>query len=134
MSVGSGINPPKEIGSFNVQRSGILNPTRWKNLYELLGSVGTVSEARKHINIISIAFFVQELNKRVHSNCECRCREQGIDYFRFNPKLDNDVDSGQIKTKKLLPMLWETKRYLHKEKEKMDKLIELLKQSLFHSH
>ena len=71
------------------------------------------------------------MNKRVHSNCDCRCREQGIDYFRFNPELDDVVDSGQIQTKKLLTMLWETKKYLHKEKDKMDKLVDLLSKSSF---
>ena len=75
--------------------------------------------------------YIQAMNKRVHSNCECRCREQGIDYFRFNHELDDGVDSGEIKTEILLSMLWETKKYLHKEREKMDKLIELLRQSTF---
>ena len=76
-------------------------------------------------------YFIQVMNKRVHSNCECRCREQGIDYFRFNPELDDIVDSGQIQTKILLSMLWQTKKYLHQEKEKMDKLVELLSKSSF---
>ena len=69
------------------------------------------------------------MNERVHGNCKSRCEEQGIDYFRFNPKLDNGVASGQIKTDALLKMLWETRRYLHTKKDKMDKLIELLRQS-----
>lgn len=73
------------------------------------------------------------MNRRVHTNCESRCREQGIGYFRFNPELDNGVDADQIQTRKLLSMLWETKKYLHQEKETMDKLVELLKQSSFNT-
>lgn len=71
------------------------------------------------------------MGKRVHSNCECRCREQGIAYFRLNPELDDGVGSGQIETKVLLSMLWETKKYLHKEKDKMDELVDLLSKSYF---
>ena len=108
VSIGSGVNPTKEIGSVNIQRFHVMNIARWKNLIELLGSAASsVSD----------------------SNCESRCREQGIDYFRFDPKLDNGVESGQIKTDALLSMLWETRTYLHAKKDKMDELVELLRQS-----
>ena len=69
------------------------------------------------------------MNEMVHGNCKCRCQEQGIDYFRFNPKLDNGVESGQIKTDALLSMLWETRKYLHEKKDEMDRLVKLLRQS-----
>ena len=44
VSIGSGINPSKEIGSVNVQRIRAINPLRWKNLMDLFGSVIDVSE------------------------------------------------------------------------------------------
>ena len=69
------------------------------------------------------------MNERVHGNCRSRCEEQGIDYFRFNPKLNNGVGSGEIKTDALKEMLWETRQYLQTEREKMDKLVDLLRQS-----
>ena len=43
VSVGTGINPSKEIGAINVTRLQVVNLTRWKNLLELLGSVMAVS-------------------------------------------------------------------------------------------
>lgn len=43
VSIGSGINPSKEIGSVSVHRIHAINPTRWKNLLELFNSVVSVS-------------------------------------------------------------------------------------------
>lgn len=43
VSIGTGVNPSKEIGSINVSRLQVVNPKRWKNLLELFGSVMDVS-------------------------------------------------------------------------------------------
>ena len=45
------------------------------------------------------------MDEIVHCNCESWCREQGIDYFHFNPQLDNGVDLGQIRTNALAALL-----------------------------
>ena len=41
VSIGSGINPTKEIGPLNFQRLQAMNPLRWKNLIDLLGSAAS---------------------------------------------------------------------------------------------
>ena len=43
VSVGTGVNPSKEIGVVNISRLQVVNVTRWKNLRELLASVMDVS-------------------------------------------------------------------------------------------
>ena len=43
VSIGTGVNPSKEIGSVNVSRLQVVNPKRWKNLLGLLASVMAVS-------------------------------------------------------------------------------------------
>ena len=55
----------------------------------------------------------------VHCIYENQRREQRIDYFCFNPQLDNGVDSGQIRTVALLLVYYtmgddHVMRYLHK--------------------
>ena len=42
-------------------------------------------------------------------NCESRCKEQGIPYFRFSPKLDEVIAAGEVDTKKLIDMIIQTK-------------------------
>ncbi len=37
LSIGSGTNPPKEIGKINVQKS-TLNPRTWMNFFDVVGS------------------------------------------------------------------------------------------------
>ncbi len=37
LSIGSGTNPPKEIGKINVQKS-TLNPKTWMNFFDVVGS------------------------------------------------------------------------------------------------
>ena len=43
VSIGTGVNPSKEIGSVNVSRLQVVNLKRWKNLLGLLASVMAVS-------------------------------------------------------------------------------------------
>lgn len=91
----------------------------------------------KFIMEFSLARFVtllhalQITSPSTHSNCQSRCREQGIKYFRFNPVLAEAVDSGQKDHKKLLNMLWTTQTYLNQPNvsEEMNKLVQLLKHS-----
>ena len=60
-----------------------------------------------------------------------RCREQGIDYFRFNPELSEKVDSDQQDSSVLHKMILRTRQYLREPavREDMDKLIQLLNES-----
>ena len=73
--------------------------------------------------------FFQVLNVNAHHNCASRCQEQGIEYFRFDPPLENAVESDETDNKKLLDMLWETRVDTHNHNEEMDRLVKLLDES-----
>lgn len=62
-------------------------------------------------------------------NCQSRCQEQGIKYFRFDPTLEEKIDSGEKDSEKLINMLYRTRSYLHGEKNNLDELLFELKQS-----
>ena len=79
--------------------------------------------------ILHFMHIIQVLNKTAHSNCRSRCREQGIEYFRFSPPLSQTIDSDQKDSVKLTQMLWETRQYLHSVTEEVDKLVSLLRDS-----
>lgn len=71
------------------------------------------------------------MNQQADENCSSRCIEQNITYIRLNPKLNNEVDSGETDNNKLIEMLWLTRQYLHMAKDeykrfKMDVLAEAL--------
>ena len=71
----------------------------------------------------------QVLNPTASKNCESRCQEQGIEYFRFNPQLEETVESNEINNRKLLAMLHRTRVYMNDVKDQVDKLASLLQQS-----
>ena len=54
----------------------------------------------------------------VAENSRSRCEEQDIPFFRFSPKFDMIISSGETDTEKLLNMVIKTKIYL-KEQEKL---------------
>ena len=76
-----------------------------------------------------IVLFSQVLNVNAHHNCASCCQEQGIEYFRFNPPLENAVESNEKDNKKLLDMLWETRVDMNNHSEEMDRLVKLLDES-----
>ena len=80
---------------------------------------------------VSRYIFVQVLSKQTASSCLSRCREQGIEYFRFNPELKRKVDSDQQNSTILQEMILTTRQYLNEEevKKDMDWLIQLLRES-----
>jgi len=41
----------------------------------------------------------------VAENCRVRCKEQGILYYRFSPQLEEEIESGETNTAKLLDMI-----------------------------
>lgn len=60
-----------------------------------------------------------------------RCREQGIEYFRFNPELSQKVDSDQHDSAILHKMIFSTRQYMREPtvKQDVDRLIQLLNES-----
>ena len=53
-------------------------------------------------------------------SCRCMCVEQGINYVRLNPILDTEIDPGETDDKKLLDMLWTTRKYMNHSTHKLD--------------
>ena len=64
-----------------------------------------------------------------HHNCESRCQEQGIEYFRFDPSLEKAVEKDETNNEKLLDMLWETRVDMNSHSEEMNRLVKLLDES-----
>ena len=42
-------------------------------------------------------------------NCNFRCLELNIPYYRFSPKLDDVIAAGETDNEKLLEMMWRTR-------------------------
>ena len=53
-------------------------------------------------------------------SCRSMCVEQNINYVRLNPTLDTEIDSGETDDKKLLDMLWTTRKYMNHSLHKLD--------------
>ena len=73
----------------------------------------------------------QIVSKQTSASCMTRCREQGIEYFRFNPELSEKVASDQHDSSILHKMILDTRQYMMQPqvKQSMDNLIRLLNQS-----
>ncbi len=76
-------------------------------------------------------FVLQVIGKQMDASCRNRCREQGIEYFRFNPQLHEKVDSAQHDSAILQDMVFTTRQYLRETtvKDDMDRLVKLLMKS-----
>ena len=45
----------------------------------------------------------------------------GLNYFRFNPPLSEDVELDESNDNVLINMLWDTRAYIHKNRELLNK-------------
>ena len=45
----------------------------------------------------------------------------GLNYFRFNPELSEDVELDECDDRVLINLLWDTRNYLHKNKDLVQK-------------
>ena len=45
-------------------------------------------------------------------NCRCRCEEEGMRYFRLNPRMEVVVRSGETDTGTLVNMILQTRKEL----------------------
>ena len=41
-----------------------------------------------------------------------KASQEGIQYLRFNPSLETEVDAGETDDNKLVDMLWTTRKYM----------------------
>ena len=44
------------------------------------------------------------------SNCKSRCEEQGVRYFRLNPRLEEVIGSGETDTETLIAAILQTRK------------------------
>ena len=56
----------------------------------------------------------------IAQNVSSRCREQGVEYFRFSPKLNEDISSGETDLNKLYEMVLCAKNSVTVSKESVD--------------
>ncbi|XP_030372689.1 85/88 kDa calcium-independent phospholipase A2 isoform X2 [Scaptodrosophila lebanonensis] len=64
---------------------------------------------------------------RVVDRARAWCSTIGIPYFRFNPQLSEDIAMDEKNDQKLINMLWHTKAYMHKNRNKIIEMINFLK-------
>ena len=53
----------------------------------------------------------------VVERAKCWCEMVGLSYFRFNPPLSEDVELDEVDDKVLINTIWETRVYLHKNRD-----------------
>ena len=54
------------------------------------------------------------------------CEMVGLNYFRFNPPLSEDVELDEQNNNALITMLWDARVYLHKNRDLVDKAARIL--------
>lgn len=108
VSVGGGKNPVIKLGSTDVFAAHSFDRT--KHLLTLFSSALGESEV-------------------IADNCRSRCKEQGIDYYRLNPRLEEVVKSGETSAMKLVNMILQTKRELYSRYEFSNVVLVLFKLS-----
>lgn len=53
-----------------------------------------------------LLYLIQLLeSEMVAENCETRCNEQGIQFYRFSPHLDKVIPAGETDNEKLIDMI-----------------------------
>ena len=50
-------------------------------------------------------------------NCKSRCEEQGVRYFRLNPRMEEVVGSGETDVSTLIGMILQTRKELEERPE-----------------
>ena len=65
-------------------------------------------------------------SETVAENSRCRCREQGISFYRFSPHLNDVILGTEIDNEKLFNMVIQTRiEMVTKRMQGMDELVEL---------
>ena len=67
-------------------------------------------------------------SETVAENSECRCREQGIAFYRFSPHLRDVISGTEVDNLKLFNMVIQTRvETVTKRMEGMDHLVEMFR-------
>ena len=67
------------------------------------------------IRILTSNFILLQVEgnaRECEESCRCMCEQQGIQYLRLSPLLRTAVNAGERDDKKLLDMLWTTRKYM----------------------
>lgn len=67
------------------------------------------------------------MQKQVVDRARSWCSMIGCAYFRLSPCLEKDIPLDETRNEQLIPMLWETKAFIHSHSADFKKIAQLLK-------
>ena len=77
--------------------------------------------------IFCYSFQVTSSDRRIVDRARAWCTTIGAAYFRLSPGLSKDVALDETRHDQLIPMLWETKAYVHSHQADLKKIAQLLR-------
>lgn len=114
LSLGTGLIPVTELKDIDVYRPDSIWATA-RVAFSLQAVVNLIVDQ------------ATESNGRVVDRARAWCSMIKIPYYRFNPQMSVDVQMDEKDDQKLINMMWETKAYMHANRNKVIELINLLK-------
>lgn len=107
VSMGTGITPTKELGSVDLS----------------LRIAGMFRKAQDLITMLTSAIGESEA---LAERCRTSCMVQKIPFFRFNPQLEEKVDSGMTDNYKLVQMIVTARVHTHAQDAQLQQVLALL--------
>jgi calcium-independent phospholipase A2 len=95
VSIGAGINQISDYSKIKMNMSNILVPGLSVPVLRFFGHV------------------IESHSVVCEKSCRRMCKEQGIEYVRLNPLLETEVDPAETDNRKIIDMLWTTRKYMH---------------------
>ncbi|XP_038067725.1 85/88 kDa calcium-independent phospholipase A2-like [Patiria miniata] len=112
------------VGTGNIP----IKPMRNMSIVRPSGIMGMVSAAKAAAGLGEIFVdLVTDARGRTLDRARSWCNMIGAPFYRFSPPLSADIPLDETKDRTILKMLWETQVYLHRRREKIQHLGELLK-------
>lgn len=114
VSLGTGCKPTEQVTSIDVFRpEGLIDAARlaWGASAFLKLLVEQVTST----------------DRRVVDRARSWCSMIGCAYFRLSPCLEKDIPLDETRNEQLIPMLWETKAFIHSHSADFKKIAQLLK-------
>ncbi|CAK5080698.1 unnamed protein product [Meloidogyne enterolobii] len=114
ISIGTGTPPSK---SLTIHRSFI-----WR----LLQRVSRNTEFMRNM-AQGLVEQITESNRRPVMHCSAFCAALGVPFFRFSPRLSDDVRINEVDDACILKMLWDVEVAMYAARKDVDKLVKILK-------
>nr|CAD2176964.1 unnamed protein product [Meloidogyne enterolobii] len=70
---------------------------------------------------------ITESNRRPVMHCSAFCAALGVPFFRFSPRLSDDVRINEVDDACILKMLWDVEVAMYAARNDVDKLVKILK-------